>query len=61
MVDPIYLGNASSKFKDLIYSFLKKLDMKQKMKLEIVCDHFSERNVENYLKLCQNIPTDCQN
>ena len=61
MVDPIYLGNASRKFKDLTCSFSNKMDKSQKMKLEIIHEHFSERNIENFLKLCQNIPTDCQN
>lgn len=61
MVDPVYLSHSSRKFHDLLQSLSNDSNEGKKMKLEIIYDHFSERNVENFLKLCQNLPTDCQN
>lgn len=61
MVDPICLSSSSRKFHDLIQPFLNENINIGKMNLQINCDKFSDRDVENFLKLCQNLPTDVQN
>lgn len=61
MVDPNFLSNASRKFHDLIQPYLNDPNEVKKMQLQVVYEKFTERNVENFLKLCQNIQTDCQN
>lgn len=61
MVDPICLSNSSRRFHDLIQPFLQENSNITKMNLQINCDKFTERDVENFLKLCQNLPTDVQN
>lgn len=60
-VDPIKLSNSSKKFHDLIQPYLHKPAEIGKIYLKINYDVFSDRNIENFLKLCQNIPTNCQN
>lgn len=61
MVDPSYLSNSSQKFKELIDYFINLgYDIKS-LRLKIEYDQFSERNVYNFLKLCQNQQTDVQN
>lgn len=61
MVDPICLSNVSRKFRNLIQPFLNQPNDLGKMNLHINYQKFTERNVANFLKLCQNLPTDCQN
>ena len=60
MVDPICLNNASKRFHDLIKPFINQDNNVGKMNLQINCSKFTDRNVENFLKLCQNLPTDVQ-
>lgn len=60
MVDPILLCNTSRKFREL-YQPLENGNYKfGPMQLEIACTNFSERNVDNFLKICQNLPNDVQ-
>lgn len=59
-VDPIKLSNSSRKFHDLIQPYLNQKNELRKLTLKIISEQFSDRNVENFLKLCQNIPTDCK-
>lgn len=60
MVDPICLNNASKRFHDLIKPFINQDNNVGKMNLQINCSKFTDRNVENFLKLCQNLPADVQ-
>lgn len=60
MVDPILLCQTSRKFKEL-YEPINNGNYKfGPMQLEIACNNFSERNVDNFLKICQNLPNDVQ-
>lgn len=61
MVDPTCLRSSSQKFKELIDYFLEKGYDIQSLRLIIEYDKFTERNVCNFLKLCQNQQTDVQN
>lgn len=55
--DPICLCLASAKFRELLKPYMNKLET-SKLQLLISTEEFSERNIDNFLKLCQNIPTD---
>ncbi|KAK8842371.1 hypothetical protein M9Y10_025951 [Tritrichomonas musculus] len=57
MVNPALLYNSSRKFRDLVDH---SVDINS-IRLNINCDIFSVRNIENFLKICQNLPTDVQN
>lgn len=61
MVDPSCLFNSSKKFQELIQPIMNNPEEIKNMQLQINYDKFYERNVENFLKLCQNLPTDCTN
>ena len=61
LVDPFRLRNASHKFSELIEPFLKNNYQFDDLRLKIAGNEFSKRNIENFLKLCQNLPTDVQN
>lgn len=57
VVDPSLLYNSSRKFKELV----DHADNLQSIHLKINYEQFSTRNVVNFLRLCQNEPTDVQN
>lgn len=60
-VDLNALINSSRKFKELIDPFINDdLQMKE-MHLEILCNKFTKRNIDNFLLICQKLPTDVQN
>lgn len=59
-VDPICLSKSSRKFNELYETYIKDNQKNNSFQLGIQYDSFSERNVENFLKLCQNLPTDVQ-
>lgn len=61
MVDPNQLMDASLKFKELIQPFIIKDEINPDAQLEVIGSDFSYRNIDNFLKLCQNLPTDVQN
>ena len=56
IVDPSLLYNSSKKFKELV----DKSSNIQSIHLKINYDEFTIRNVNNFLKICQNQPTDVQ-
>ena len=60
-VDPNCLIAASRKFKDLIDPFMKQENQITGLHLTIVGDSFSNRSINNFLQLCQNLPSDVQN
>ncbi|KAK8843596.1 hypothetical protein M9Y10_024654 [Tritrichomonas musculus] len=60
MVDPNLLSSSSAKFKELIDPFLKTGQSLNNVRLNIADNVFTNRNMENFLKLCQNLPTDVQ-
>lgn len=60
-VDPKLLMYSSPKFKELIEPFMKDNQVNPDIRLEIVGCDFTNRNMNNFLKLCQNLPTDVQN
>lgn len=55
MVDPNKLFNASRKFAQLVQPFGSDANRCQ---LGILVNNFSDRCVDNFLKLCQDLPTD---
>lgn len=57
MVDPNKLFNASRKFAELVQPFGSDALHSQ---LVIIPGPFTPRNIENFLKLCQDLPTDVQ-
>lgn len=59
-VDPICLSKASRKFGELYKTYIENNQKNNTFQLGISYDSFTERNVENFLKLCQNLPTDVQ-
>lgn len=60
-VDLDSLINSSQRFKELIDPFIEdQLQMKE-LRLEILCKQFTKRDVVNFLKICQKLPTDVQN
>lgn len=61
MVDPSFLSNSSRKFKELIKNFLDSGYDIQSLRLIIAYDQFLERNVDNFLKVCQGLQTDVNN
>ncbi|KAK8870944.1 hypothetical protein M9Y10_008857 [Tritrichomonas musculus] len=61
MVDPIKLGKSSLKFRELILPFIHNTEQVNALHLEIRTNQFSDRNMNNFLKLCQQLPTDVQN
>ena len=60
MVDPFCLKDASLKFSQLTEQFLRNNYTFQDFSLEIAGNEFTNRNIDNFLKLCQNLPTDVQ-
>lgn len=60
MVDPISLAQSSRKFKELIQPFINSNQQISSMHLEILCHDFTNRNMNNFLRLCQNLSTDVQ-
>lgn len=60
MVDPSYLCKASRKFRELYKTYVEDNQKDNSYQLLISCDSFTERNMDNFFKLCQNLPTDVQ-
>lgn len=61
IVDPISLSNFSLKFKELIKPYIDDFEQMKSIHLEITGNHFTKRNINNFLRLCQKLPTDVQN
>lgn len=57
-VDPISLSSSSTKFKELIQPYKHNTEELKTLHLEIYGKQFSNRNIDNFLKLCQKLPTD---
>ena len=62
MVNPISLCQASRKFQQLIQPFLNNNNQQQfsELHLEVLGNDFTTRNMNNFLRLCQNLTTDVQ-
>lgn len=58
LVDPVQLSNSSRKFRELFEPFLERKSEASNIHLDIVECEFTDRNIENFLKLCQHLPTD---
>lgn len=61
MVDPNGLINSSFKVKELINPFLKNNFQITELRLQVVYCIFSNHNMENFLRICQNLPADVRN
>lgn len=61
LVDPIQTSKSSLKFKELIEPYLSNTQPLTNLRLNIADNVFTIRNMENFLKLCQNLPTDVNN
>ena len=61
MVDPALLFNSSLRFRELLQPFMQDNQISPDLELEVAGYDFSNRNMNNFLKLCQNLPTDVQN
>ena len=61
IVDPISLSNSSLKFKEIIKPYINDEKKMKNLQLEIKGNQFTKRNMDNFLKICQNLPTDVQN
>ena len=61
MADSTYLFNASIKIKKKVEFYINGSIDITKICLVIDYEQFSPRNVDNFLKICQNLPTDVQN
>ena len=59
-VDPELLCNASPKIKEMLLPVMQENRLGE-AHLEIFGHSFTYRNINNFLKLCQNLPTDVQN
>ena len=60
IVDLISLSNASLRFKEMIKPFVHQNDFIKTHHLEIHCNEFTKRNMNNFLNICQNLPNDIQ-
>lgn len=58
MVDPASLSKSSMKFRELIEPFIENCEPLTNATLNVSTNTFTNRNMENFLKLCQNLPTD---
>ena len=61
LVDPSFLAKSSRRFHELISPYLRNGIDINSLHLNIKYDKFTERNVFNFLKLCQNQQTDVVN
>lgn len=61
MVDPIGLGKSSLKFRQLIQPYIENPEQMSELHLEVNGNSFTNRNMNNFLRLCQNLPTDVKN
>ena len=61
VVDPICLSNSSLRFNELISPYIQDYEQIKALHLEIHGSQFTKRNMNNFLRLCQNLPTDVQN
>lgn len=59
-VDRNLICQASIRFSDLMKTYISN-GQTEKPQLEILYENFSERNILNFLKICQNLPVDVQN
>ena len=60
IVNPFCLCKSSLLFDKLIHPFIKDFEQMKSIHLEIFGNKFSNRNMTNFLLLCQNQPTDIQ-
>lgn len=60
-VDPSFLSRSSRKFNELIIPYLQNGIDINSLHLSIKCETFTERNIQNFLKLCQNQQSDVMN
>lgn len=58
-VDPSKLYDSSRKFQNLILPYVNQHSQIAELQLRVRNEKFSDRNMDNFLKLCQNLPTDC--
>lgn len=61
MVDPNLLMKTSLKFKELIKPHMKDNHCRKAIRLKILGNEFTNRNMDNFLKLAQQSPTDIKN
>lgn len=61
MVDPIALAKSSEKFKTLVEPFIEENPNLTGMQLDVCGKNFSFRSMNNFLRTCQNLPTDVLN
>lgn len=61
LVDPSCLIESSRKFKEIITPYINQGYNIKSLHLKITCDAFSSRNINNFLRICQNLETDVQN
>ena len=61
LVDPISLMNSSLKFKELIQPYIQDYEEMKKLHLEITGAQLTNRNIHNFLLICQKQRTDVQN
>lgn len=59
-VDIISLSNASSRFRKIIQPYVHDQEQLKTLHLEIHGSQFSKRCMNNFLRICQNLPTDVQ-
>lgn len=60
-VDPFCLSKSSIRFKDIIGPYMNDVEQLKALCLKIHFNKFTKRNMNNFLKICQNLPTDVQN
>ncbi|KAK8898348.1 hypothetical protein M9Y10_000633 [Tritrichomonas musculus] len=61
LIDPVSLSKSSGKFNELIQPYIHDYEHMRSIYLEINNVQFTKRNVNNFLRLCQKLPTDVQN
>lgn len=61
IVDPVSLSNSSLKFKELIQPYIQDYEKIKSLHLEISGNQFTNRDMNNFLLLCQSQPTDVKN
>ena len=60
MVDPVCLSNSSPIFRELIAPYVQNNQVSS-VHLEIQTQEFTDRSINNFLRICQNLPSDVQN
>ncbi len=61
LVDPVSMSSSSLQFRTLIDPYISDPEKMKEIQLKIEGSQFSNRNMNNFLRLCQNFPTDVQN